>query len=157
MNRQLFFTLDVLSLACIAFMLASGLFYYGSLPEQMPIHFNAGGQADDYGPRAMIFLLPGIAIATSVLVGLIGRDPNNYNFPVKVTDENREALIGESRLLVSGIMFVTNLLLAYIHSADWIGASDGTKRYFYLVIHWSYPFADRQWLCPYEKAGLSLQ
>ncbi len=115
MNRQLFFTLDVLSLACIAFMLASGLFYYGSLPEQMPIHFNAGGQADDYGPRAMIFLLPGIAIATSVLVGLIGRDPNNYNFPVKVTDENREALIGESRLLVSGIMFVTNLLLAYIH------------------------------------------
>jgi uncharacterized membrane protein len=115
MNRQLFFTLDVLSLVCIAFMLATGLFYYSSLPEQMPIHFDSGGQADDYGPRAMIFLLPGIAIATSVLVGLIGRDPKNYNFPVKVTDENRVALIGESRLLVSGIMFVTNLLLAYIH------------------------------------------
>lgn len=114
-NRQLIFTLDILSLACILFMLATGLFYYSALPEQMPVHFNAGGQVDDYGHRSMIFLLPGIAIATSVLVGLIGRDPKNYNYPVKVTNENRELLAGESRLLVSAIILLTNALLAYIH------------------------------------------
>lgn len=115
MNRQLIFILDLLSISCMAFMLATGLFYFSSLPEQMPIHFNASGQVDDYGPRTMIFLLPGLAIATSVIIVLIGRDPKNYNFPVKVTDQNREALIGESRLLISAIMLITNGLLAYIH------------------------------------------
>lgn len=115
MNRQLIFILDLLSLACIALMLATGLFYYSSLPDQMPIHFNAAGQADDFGPRAMVFLLPGIAVVTSVLVWLIGSNPKNYNFPVKVTEDNREALIRESRLLISAIVLVTNTLLAYIH------------------------------------------
>ena len=99
----------------MAFMLATGLFYFSSLPEQMPIHFNPSGEVDDYGSRTMIFLLPGLAIATSVIIVLIGRDPKNYNFPVKVTDQNREALIGESRLLISAIMLITNGLLAYIH------------------------------------------
>lgn len=70
---------------------------------------------DDYGFRVMIFLLLGIVIVILVLVGFIGCDFNNYNFLVKVIDENWEVLIGELRLLVFGIMFVINLLLVYIY------------------------------------------
>ncbi|MEQ8705063.1 MAG: DUF1648 domain-containing protein [Phaeodactylibacter sp.] len=115
MNRQLIFILDLLSLSCIASMLATGLFYYGVLPDQIPVHFNASGQADDYGPKAMIFLLPIIAIAVSVLVWLIGREPQNYNFPIQITDHNREALTGQARLFVSATILATHALLAYIY------------------------------------------
>jgi uncharacterized membrane protein len=115
MKQQLIFTLDLLSMGCILFMLATGLFYYGALPDQIPLHFNASGQADDFAHKAMVFLLPGIAIAVSVVVWLIGRDPKNYNFPIKVTDNNREALSAMAREFISVIMLLTNALLAYIH------------------------------------------
>ena len=44
------------------------LFYFQYLPEQIPTHFNAMGEADAQGSKSNIFLLP--AIATIIVLGM---------------------------------------------------------------------------------------
>ena len=64
------------------------LSHYGNLPETIPTHFNAKGEADDYGPKATIFLLP--AICTLIFIGmpLMLRFPTQMNhYSGKVTPE----------------------------------------------------------------------
>ncbi len=44
------------------------LYYFQYLPEQIPTHFNAMGEADAQGSKSNIFLLP--AIATMIVLGM---------------------------------------------------------------------------------------
>ena len=44
------------------------LYYFQYLPEQIPTHFNAMGEADAQGSKSNIFLLP--AIATMIVFGM---------------------------------------------------------------------------------------
>ncbi len=46
----------------------SSFYFYANFPEQVPIHWNAAGKADNYGSRAMgAFLFPGIIIGMYLL------------------------------------------------------------------------------------------
>lgn len=114
-NLQWLMLLDALSLLCIGFMAAAGLFYLGDLPPRIPTHFGADGLPDQYGDKGIILGLPALAMGISVVVKLIGNNPNHFNFPVKVTDENRPALIFQAQLLISAILLSTNALIAYLH------------------------------------------
>jgi len=46
------------SVPVFVLVLAATLFVYRDLPATIPTHWNAAGQADGHGPRAMIFLEP---------------------------------------------------------------------------------------------------
>lgn len=58
------------------------------MPDTVPAHFNASGQADDYGNKVTIFILP--IIATLLFIGLtaLNRYPQIYNYPGKITEAN---------------------------------------------------------------------
>ena len=45
-------TLALTTLLCLLPM-AAGLFLWDQLPQEMPIHWNAAGQVDNYGSRAL--------------------------------------------------------------------------------------------------------
>jgi len=53
------------------------LVLWSEMPDTVPTHFNAAGEADDYGPKWInAFLLPGIALATYFFLLLIPKiDP----------------------------------------------------------------------------------
>lgn len=56
--------------------LITGLFAFSNLPEEIPIHFNEVGDADNFGSRWTIFLAPGINFLTIFLAeGLKKIDP----------------------------------------------------------------------------------
>lgn len=61
---------------------------YTSLPETIPIHYNAAGQADGFGGKATIFTLP--LIGTFLFVGLtvLNQFPHVFNYPINITEEN---------------------------------------------------------------------
>ncbi|RYY96250.1 MAG: DUF1648 domain-containing protein [Chitinophagaceae bacterium] len=46
---------------------------YTSLPARIPIHFNARGAADNYGPRASIWLLLALLTGVFLLLSALGR------------------------------------------------------------------------------------
>jgi len=73
----------ILVLLLIAIPFAYALYLYPYLPNTIPTHFNAKGEADAYGGRNSIFLGPGIMGVVSVLMfallsNLKSIDPKRY-------------------------------------------------------------------------------
>lgn len=57
----------VVCLVLIAMVSAVTWHFYPALPERIPVHWNAAGEVDRYGPRAMIWLLgPGLMTLVSL-------------------------------------------------------------------------------------------
>lgn len=66
------------------------LYFYGKLPETIPIHFNFAGEPDAYGNKLYLLVLPVLALVMFVLMSVIPKLNLNYNYSVKITEENRE-------------------------------------------------------------------
>lgn len=62
--------------------------HYSSLPDTIPTHFNAAGEADGFGGKASIITLP--IIATLLFIGLtvLNRYPHIFNYPTAITQDN---------------------------------------------------------------------
>jgi len=63
---------------------------YIVLPKTIPTHFNFKGEADAYGSRGTLFIIPSIATAIYILITYLNQYPNIFNFAVKITIENAE-------------------------------------------------------------------
>ncbi|UJL45374.1 DUF1648 domain-containing protein [Virgibacillus sp. NKC19-16] len=86
-------------------MFVYAIFMYSKLPDEVPIHFNAAGEADNWGGKGAIFMLPFISLPMFMLLFFLGRVPHTHNYPVKVTEQNAPKLYRESRLMLSVINF----------------------------------------------------
>ena len=49
---------------------------FPDLPDRVPRHFDASGQADAWGPRMMVWSLPIVNVAIFVLLGVVSRLPH---------------------------------------------------------------------------------
>jgi uncharacterized membrane protein len=61
---------------------------YSSLPDSIPTHFNAAGEADGFGRKASIVGLPVIATLLYIGLTLLNRYPHIFNFPTPITQDN---------------------------------------------------------------------
>ena len=68
-------------------MLAS----FSNLPQTIPIHYNLRGEADNFGQRSSLFILPALATVLFLCLTLLNRLPHIYNYPRPVTPENARA------------------------------------------------------------------
>lgn len=66
----------------LAIALGVSVALYQRLPERMPVHWNAAGEVDGYGSRAMgAFLMPTVMLGIMVLVPVLPRiDPRQANY-----------------------------------------------------------------------------
>lgn len=82
----------VLAIVITAIGAVAGLFAYPSVPTSIPIHWDATGTPDSWGPSWMMLIL----LATWVLlVGLLEwlmRIPHAFNYPREVTPDNAAQL-----------------------------------------------------------------
>ncbi len=61
---------------------------YPQLPDTIPTHFNALGEADGFGDKSSIYMLPFLSsVFFFVLTGL-NFFPHVFNFPVAITEAN---------------------------------------------------------------------
>lgn len=63
---------------------------YGELSDTIPTHFNALGEADKFGSKSVLIILPAVATFTYVLLFLINRYPHTHNYMVEITEKNAE-------------------------------------------------------------------
>ena len=65
---------------------------WSRIPDTVPTHFNAAGVADSYGSKRNLAFEPVLAAFLLLFLSLMERIPAIWNFPVAVTEENRERL-----------------------------------------------------------------
>ncbi|QKG93569.1 DUF1648 domain-containing protein [Halorubrum salinarum] len=79
-----------------AALLALGVVLYGALPDQMAIHWNAAGEADNVvGKPVAVLMMPAIVVFVSVLFEVTGADVG-------------ERIVGSLAML---LLFVVQLLV----------------------------------------------
>ncbi len=77
-----------ISVLSVLGMLTLLVLNYGELPDKIPMHFDANGNADRYGNKGEIWMLPVIGMALQALLWGLSRIPHTFNYAVKITEEN---------------------------------------------------------------------
>ena len=80
--------LEIIGKCCIALLWILTLFAFFNMPDIVPTHFNASGQADNYGSKGTIFILPVIATNLFIVLTLLNNYPHILNYPTKITEAN---------------------------------------------------------------------
>ena len=105
---------NIIGIASIVAMVLYIAFNWSALPENVPIHFNAAGEADGWGSKWMLFFLLIITIALYIFMEVIERRPYTHNYPVRLTEQNAAQLYKESCQTVNLIKNIVTMMLAYI-------------------------------------------
>ena len=61
---------------------------YSNLPDTIPTHYNGMGNADGFGNKTNILILPIIASILFVGITIINKFPYIFNYPTQITEEN---------------------------------------------------------------------
>ena len=75
---------------CLILLWIITIFSYARLPEIIPTHFDASGQADDEGSKMVLFFLPVIGTLLFVVLTILNRYPHIFNYPVAITADNAQ-------------------------------------------------------------------
>lgn len=100
--------LGIISLWIMAFI------SYSTLPDSIPTHFNIKGQADDWGNKTSIFILPCIALLLFTGITILNKFPHIFNYPVKVTGENALRLYTKSVRVMRILKALVVMLFLFI-------------------------------------------
>lgn len=107
------------------------LLNYPALPDKIPIHFNALGEANGFGNKKFAWVLP--VLATLLFLGLtkLARVPHHFNYPVEITQENAERhykqaakMLQRMNFLIIGMFFYVQyqILSNPIHQTEGLGS-----------------------------------
>lgn len=92
--------LDSLTIIALVLLILLPALSYGSLPEEVPTHFNGKGEADAWSSKSYIWILPGIGVLMAVLIQYLTSIPHHYNYKVEITEENAPTQYQRSRTVI---------------------------------------------------------
>lgn len=88
-----------LYLAALVYLLVS----WGSLPEQVPGHYNIAGEVDRWGSKYEILTLPIVGAFVGVTTFFIEKKPHIHNYPARLNEANARAFYLNSRQLMNAV------------------------------------------------------
>lgn len=104
-------------------LIAKGLFIavilytvvqWNQIPEQVPIHFNALGEVDNYGSRWVLLLVPMMSGGLLALLEFLERHPEWHNYPSRLNETNAPQFYQTSRELLNRVKNLSLFLMVYI-------------------------------------------
>lgn len=98
----------------VLFMIVTTVDAWDELPEVIPTHFNAAGEADGWGSRGTIVILPIVGAVSVVGLSLLRRIPHKFNYPFAITEENAERQYQLAILMIAAISAEVALLFAVL-------------------------------------------
>ncbi len=118
---------SLVEILTVAGLLLHALIIFGTwnlLPESIPVHFNFAGNADGWGDRSDILLLFSLSVLLYAGLSWLGRYPQKFNYPWKITENNAERQYHLAKSFMKVIKCQTVWLFAII-SLQIIGVSLG--------------------------------
>jgi uncharacterized membrane protein len=109
---------------------------YGTLPAQIPTHFNAAGVPDAFGSRANWWLLPIVNVLSAALtIGvtlLLPSRPSWLNMPNKaeilaLPEEGQRAVVRQAQPGMLALGCSVALVMLYLQYTTWVIARGGAS------------------------------
>lgn len=105
---------DIISIASLLFSFGYLAYIWQDLPATIAIHFNFRGEADGWGSKAVLFILPPITLLLYVAMTALRKIPHYFNYPIPITEENADRTYRLTLLMLSWIKLEMTLLLGYM-------------------------------------------
>jgi len=130
--------IECVSIGLIIYIWIHLFLVFGELPDRVPSHFNAAGEADGFSSKTFLFFLP--ALSTLMYIGLfwLTKFPHLHNYMVNITEENafKQYRFGVTVLRIVNLLCV--IMFAYINYHMLTGAgtssADLGKGFLFVVI-----------------------
>ncbi|MBW7846638.1 MAG: DUF1648 domain-containing protein [Bacteroidales bacterium] len=106
--------LNIVVWLVMALILGHSIIAVSSLDSVVAIHFNIKGEADNFGSKYMLLLIPLFAFVLTVGLSVLNHFPYIFNFPVKITPENAERQYQLASRFIRWMQFSINLLFLLI-------------------------------------------
>ncbi|MGC6437967.1 MAG: DUF1648 domain-containing protein [Flavobacteriaceae bacterium] len=90
------------------------LFNFFNLPDSIPLHFDAHGNADSFGSKNGIWILMGLMTFMFAGLYVLGKFPNLHNYTVQITEDNALKNYRFSTRILRIVNLFDLLLFAYI-------------------------------------------
>ncbi len=87
---------------------------WDTIPNRVPTHFNALGEADAWGHKNNVFLLFLVNILIFTIISIIERFPAAWNTGVKITEENRIRIYSILRNMIITIKLFMSCIFSYL-------------------------------------------
>jgi uncharacterized membrane protein len=106
--------IEVLALVAVVVLVAVPVLNYSSLPGEIPQHFNLRGEADGWGDKSTLILMPVMGAILYVGLTVLSRFPHVYNYPWAITEGNARRQYSISRQMIAVLKLVIVAGFAYI-------------------------------------------
>lgn len=123
--RKMLEVVSVAALGCLAWITAGAMMGPHALPGRIPVHFDAAGQADGWGPPKALLGMPVLAAVLYGLMTVVARFPAAFNFPVRVTPANRPRLEALALEMITWLKAEVLCLFAWVQETTVASARSG--------------------------------
>lgn len=103
----------IITAICVLMLLAATIFVFVSwpqVPDKIPMHYNFAGEADGFGGKTSLIILTVVAWLTFLIVSVSTKNPEKWNMPVEVTEENKSRLFAITRAMMEALKLLTTIL-----------------------------------------------
>lgn len=130
-------TLEVVGLAALTalcWMTYGALYGVYRLPDRVPTHFDAAGNANAWGSPSGIVVLPIIAVGLYLLMSAVSRFPDAFHFPVRATPMNIARLQAVTLDMIAWLKVELVCLFAVLQWAFIRAARSGEGHLFPMIL-----------------------
>ena len=107
---------EAVSIVGVCLAIAGLATCWQSLPQSVPMHSNFAGKVDSWGPKATLILMPALSVLSYALLGIIGKFPQIFNYPVAITEENAER---QYRIATDFLRYLKLIVVWTVVYANW--------------------------------------
>ena len=89
------------------------IYTYSKLPTKIPTHFNASGQANDYGNKLTLLILP--ILSTTIYLGLtqLNKYPHIFNYMTEINEVNAEKQYTIATKMLRSLKLVIQIIISF--------------------------------------------
>ena len=80
--------LNGLAIAGLVALCVVAIHAWSTLPDRFPTHFGFDGKPNGWGGKATLLWLPLVGLATYILLTILVRFPQHFNYAVRITEAN---------------------------------------------------------------------
>ncbi len=105
---------NLLAFVAMTILIAMPLYWYDKLPDTIPIHFNMSGQADGFGSKGSIWILPLVGFILYVGLSVLVRYPHHFNYAAQIKSQNAKQQYRSATGLIRFLNLLITAVFAYL-------------------------------------------
>ncbi len=117
-NTKYHICLEIMCIILLGGIIIALVMAWPTLPDRVPTHYTFNGQADAWGSKGTILIIPITCVLLYVGMSVIEKFPNVWNTGVRITDKNRQAVYLQLKNLLVTLKLSLVLTFAYITFAE---------------------------------------